>query len=120
MQKNHCDICGVETFINPRTEALYEEKEVEVVVNEKTQEKMKVMQKVPVMTTMQRQNHRTGEMQSIQVQKIKDLDKRAYLIQLTVGSEYVHRDFCIDCLNKEIRPLFEPLWDKLANTKEQD
>jgi len=120
VQKNHCDICGVETFINPRSEPQYEEKEVEVVVNEKTGEKMKVVQKVPVMTTMMRQNHRTGEVQEISVQKVRDLDERAYLIQLTVGSEYVHRDFCKKCLDEEIRPLFAPLWDKLAAVTEKD
>ena len=116
MLRNHCDICGVETFINPRTEPVFEEREVEVVINEKTKETMKKVQKFPVTTTMQRQDHRTGEIREVQVQKVRDLDERSYLIQLTVGSEYVHRDFCKKCLDQHVRPFFGPLWDVLAKT----
>lgn len=124
MQTNHCDICGVPTHFAPEQEAEFEMKEVPLEVpDEENPGQMKtvmVEQRFPVMTTRKQQNPFTGVIEDKPVQKTKDLQERAYYLQLTLGGEYCIRDVCRSCLEKEILPLARPLWDKLASLVAKD
>lgn len=139
-----CDMCGKDTQVNPPTKPVTEKKTVVVDIPDPDHVKtlsqedqtrlmaeyvaktykgptkeLKHEQDVPVMKTMKRQNAQTGEIEDIPVQEIKDLSPRTYITQLTVGPEMIQKDFCKDCLTKEILPILQPLWDKLASVKSQ-
>lgn len=122
MQRNHCDICGVETFINPRVEMQWEEVELEVDADDGKggTTKVKMPHRVPKMGVRKAQNPFTGEVEDKPVQISKDMDERAYYLQLTCGGEVVSRDVCKACLDKEVLPLLKPLWDKLASMTAKD
>lgn len=100
-----CDICSKTTHIYPPFEHVFEDKETEYGVV-----------KIPVMSTAKRQNQFTGEVEDIQVQKIRFLKPRAHIIRLDVAGEEVQRDFCEDCV-KEVLPEVQKLWDKLASIR---
>lgn len=122
MQKQHCDICGVETFINPDKEYQYEMVKVKAYVPDDKGgvKEVELEEQRPVMSTVQKQNPFSGLVEEKQVHKFKDLQERSYYLQLTMGGEFVIRDVCRTCLDKEIMPLARPLWDKLASLTEKD
>lgn len=114
-----CDVCGIETRINPKTEPLFEEREVQIPVD---QNKMggptkKVKQRVPKMTVMKKQDMSSGEVKEIQVQEHKDLEERAMIVKLRVGPESVQRDFCRKCLEDYAGEELRTLWKKLETVK---
>jgi len=133
-----CDICGKSTHINPPVEYQFTEekvmvptgkeveKEFEVPDPKDPRKKIKQMMKTievvnveqvvrkPKMAVMKRQNHQSGEIEDIPIQEIKDLEPRAFIVRLTLGQEQVQRDFCRDCLEKEIVPHVKHVWDMLA------
>jgi hypothetical protein len=120
MQSNHCDSCGKETFINPKIEKLFEEREVEIpIMVDGVPSTMKDIQRVPVLVPLLRQDHKTGVMQQVMVQKVKELEERCIFIRLDVGDESVFRDLCRDCVDK-LRPLFGPLWKELSDLIEKE
>jgi hypothetical protein len=120
----HCDICGKETSVNPPTETVMEDREVEYEVPDidpndvegtrNRTKKMSITQKLPKIAKMKRQNPFTGTIENIDVPMMRDLKDRAYILQLSIGHEAVQRDFCHDCLKAEIMPIVQPLWDRLA------
>ena len=106
-----CDLCGKETLINPPTELLFE-------MDEKGKSKLNMTgSQIPVMSKMKRQNPQTGLMMDIPIQAVKDLTPRAYITQIRIGNDKISKDFCKDCLDKEILPLLKPAWDKLEGIK---
>jgi hypothetical protein len=120
MQKQHCDICGKETFINPAVEKVFETKMMDIPYQEAGVDKtMQVEQKVPVLVDLMRMDHKTGEIRAIKVQKVNELEERAIFLRLDVGDEYVTRDLCRSCV-ETVRPLFGPLWDKMASIIPKD
>ncbi len=118
MQKWNCDLCGKDTFINPPTQTVMEEREFEVEVpqlddkGKPTTKKVIQTAKIPKTTKALRQNHETGNIEEYDVPLTKDLKPRAYIIQLHCGYENVTRDFCKKCLKKV--PEIKALWDALA------
>lgn len=122
MQRNHCDICGVETLINPRIEMLWDETELKIMAEDGMggEKEVVIPNKVPRMGVRKAQNPFTGEVEDKPIQMSRDLDPRAFFLQLTVGGETVARDCCRECLNREVLPLLKPLWDKLASMTSQE
>ncbi len=119
MQKWNCDLCGKDTFINPPTQTVMEEREFTIDVPQvdkdgKLKEPKKITQKavLPKVAKAKRQNHETGNIEEYDVPLVKDLKPRAYIVQMHVGYENITRDFCKDCL-KNI-PEIQALWDVLA------
>lgn len=128
--KWNCDICGVQTFMNPATKPVFEQqgtRQVPVLDPQTKQpmvrmvegQKPEIVMKeepnmVPVMETMRRQNLHNGTIEEIPVQKIEFLEEPAVLVKLKVGHENIQRDFCRVCLEKycgaEIRALRDKLW----------
>lgn len=123
-----CDICDKETQVNPKMEPQFEEKEVSVDVPQYVDDPnkpgsliMKMVKqtqkfKVPKMKKMTRKNPITGAQEEIDVQEIVDLEARAHIVTMQIGmTESLKRDFCEDCLKKEILPILKPIWDKLES-----
>jgi len=119
-----CDICGKDTYVNPPMEPAFEDVEVEKKIPyTKTVKGEKVLvyktgmvvERRPVMTTMHRQNPFTGEIEECAVQKMIFKKDLALLLNLLVGNESFQRDFCVDCYNIHIRPLVEPLFNKMRS-----
>lgn len=123
MMKNNCDICGVETFINPAREYEFKREKRVIKFTEEgsgEEKEMEVEHQEPVMSTVQRMNPFSGIIEEKPVHKSKDLQERSYYLQLTLGGEYVIRDVCRKCLDEHIMPLARPLWDKLASLIQKD
>lgn len=123
--KWHCDVCGKETCLIPETEAVYEEREVEMPVpvpDKKAPggmrlEMQKMKQKVPVMVSMRQQDVRTGEIKMIQVPSMKELQPKAIIVALKCGDERIQKDFCRECFAKFAESKAKELWDLLENIK---
>lgn len=124
----HCDLCGKNTWVNPPSEQVT--KEVEEVVNlpvkilkekdgkkyaEETMQEHVVKKQVPVTTRMRRQNMNTGNIDLIDVPKLKYLREKTVILQLRVGDETIQKDFCIDCYRDQVSPLADSLWKKLQS-----
>jgi len=128
MIKWHCDICGKPTYVNPEIKPLFDEIEEEIPVpkvnlenktNPVVWEKKKVKKQIPVMHKVKTQNATTGKMEEKEVQKFEDLQPRAYIVQLRVGGETVQKDFCKECLDRVVRPLLKPVWDKFVEMSDK-
>lgn len=120
MIKFNCDICGKETFINPPTEQVFVEQEFEYDVpdpeNPAKLKKEKKLVKVPEMTVMRVQHpNDPNQVLEQKIPKLKDLKPRMWRVQLRVGQESVDRDFCKECLDKELKSDLACLRDKLES-----
>ena len=100
-----CDVCGKDTWVNPPTETIFEEIEVD---------KKKV--KVPKKITAKTQDPFTGEIKDIPIHAQRDLKPRAYMVKLSIGGESVQRDFCKECL-EHFKPELNGLFDRLAKVE---
>ena len=121
MIKCHCDICGVETFINPPTKPITREETQEYFVFDETTKK-RVAQKrtiqVPEMTFMRMQDPTDcSKMIDQPIPKLEDLKPRMWRVQLRVGQECIDRDFCKECLDKHFRSELASLRGKLEEVK---
>lgn len=118
-----CDCCGKATKLNPPVEYVFKkgEKKIEVPEVDKdgkqTGKMVEHVIEVPEyeQTIRRSQDPLSGKVVDQEVPTVKDLEERAFLVNLSVGGEYVHRDFCRECLDKEILPVLKPLFDKLAS-----
>lgn len=124
----HCDLCSKATHVNPPTQQVFEEREIEVDTPEikivdgnqvLDMVKKKVTQKVPKLAKMKRQNLYTREVEEIDIPMMKDLSPRTYIMRVMVGSDEIQRDFCLECLDS-VMPEFKALWDKLEKIKSVD
>lgn len=118
-----CDLCGAPGVIHPRTEPITEKKTVTIEVpdpkNPKNRIQKKVTRDVPVTEVIRRQNTQLARVETVEIQKMKDLDPRAILVLLQFGMENVQKDFCMSCYNKEIKPHVEPLFDILCKIQDR-
>lgn len=114
----NCDICGIETFINPPVEQAYREMEQEYTVpdpeNPGTLKTEKRTIKIPEMTVMRTQDpHNPNRTIEQKIPKLLDLKPRMWRVQLRIGQECIDRDFCKDCLDKNLRGELAHLRDVL-------
>lgn len=86
-----CDSCGKDTWVNPPSKATGESR------------------------ILRQQDVHTGDIQTLQVPEVEDLKPRTYIVYLQGGLEKIQKDFCEECYKEHIKPLLEPLWDKLAS-----
>lgn len=107
----NCDICGKETHVAAPAEPIWVDEQVQVPNSALT-----LTRKVPLMTTMQRQDLFTGEVKEIKVPRVKFLSPKAFIVMVQVGDETLQRDFCEECL-ATLKPEIDALWAKLKTTK---
>ena len=101
---NHsCDICGKTTYINPLSENIpVKDDNGNIIGYEQTE--------------MFVQNTSTGEMETVKIPKLNDLQERCYKVILFCGFENITKDFCKDCLEKnEIGNKIKDLFNSLKN-----
>ena len=111
-----CDVCGKETHLNPPTEPIMEEVEIEVeetfveeypVEVKENGKTVKVMKKRPatrkVKKTVKKQktvkvksmDFNTGQIVEREVGATRDLKPRCYIVKLNAGPvQTIQRDFC--------------------------
>lgn len=89
-----CDICGKETYINPK------------IVQELDENGKQVFKKQVV----------NGVMNTIP--SYIETQERAYIVRLSVGNEVIQKDFCKEHLN-DVMPELEALRNKLISISDK-
>ncbi len=118
-----CDLCGTPGVIHPRTEPITQKETVTLEVPNPKDPKKKITKKVvrdiPVTEIIRRQNTQTSRVETLEIQKMKDLEPRAIIVILNFGMENVQKDFCMKCYNREVKQHVEPLFDFLHKIQDR-
>lgn len=126
----HCDICGIDTYVNPPSRQAFEEVEEDVflpvsVIEEingekivkKSTQKQTVKAKKPLTAKHRRQNISTGKVETLEIPKLEYEKRKTVIVQLKVGDETLQKDFCHDCYQKQIKFCAEKLFNVLAEVE---
>jgi len=127
MKKEHCDLCGKETFMWSEYEADFEMVKEKVNIPDSDKPKNKdgtyktkkktVERRVNKTVQFRKQNPVTKEVQLVEQQVIKWSKPKTMMVQLHYGytNDFVVRDFCTDCYEEKVKPTLDPFLDFLLD-----
>ena len=118
-----CDICGAPGYIHPQTELVTRKKTMTIEVPDPKNPTEKIVKKIsrdiPQTEVVRRQVTQTSRVETVEIPKMRDVQPRAILVQLSFGHQNVQKDFCMECFNGEIKEKVDELFDFLCKIQDR-